>query len=247
MSVPFFNFQQIAAAVSILCFLASALTLFASAFGVTALLVIRKRRWAAWLFACMVLVVAFYGATLTGFSLASREQVLAAGQEKYFCEVDCHLAYSLLGVTTAPRLGNSPHQIAAHGTFYVVRVRTWFDERTISPRRPKDAPLTRSPRNVLVVDDLGRRFEPSAEGQRALESAEGPQPSLSGPLIPGQSSTADLVFDLSGDVKNPRLLIADSDWITHFLIGNENSFSHAKTTFRLEPAAEAGQHAGKQL
>src|SRR5262249_54105703 len=39
-----------------------------------------------------------YGATLLAFSLLSPERSLARGQEKYFCEPDCHIAYSIVDV-----------------------------------------------------------------------------------------------------------------------------------------------------
>ena len=37
-----------------------------------------------------------YFVLLSGVSFASREEVLPAGGWKYFCEIDCHLAYSLI-------------------------------------------------------------------------------------------------------------------------------------------------------
>jgi hypothetical protein len=246
MKGAFFNFQHISAWVSFLGFLGTALALSFCGVGAAVLLLVRQRRPAMWLVGCAAAGGALYTITLLGFSLASREQIASPGQEKYMCEGDCHLAYSILGMTTARRLGTPPRPAEAHGTFYIVRVRTWFDERTISPRRPKNMPLTRSPRVVEVVDASGRSYPISTEGEEALEAAQGKQPSLSGPLVPGQSSSTDLVFDLPHDVKNPRLLITDSDWITLLLIGNENSFLHAKTTFALGPPDKPGDERGGQ-
>lgn len=233
MNEPVFNFQHISAWLSFLCFLGTAFALFGSSILAVLLVLIRRRRWAIWLATGAITWAGLYGVILMGFSFVSREQILSPGQEKYFCEGDCHLAYSVLGIATAQRLGTPPHEVVARGKFYVVRVETWFDERTISPQRPKDMPLTRGPRLVEVVDDTGRRFELSREGEEELAQ----HPSLSGPLTPGQSTVTELVFDLPGDLNNPRLVIVDTDPITYFLIGNENSFGHAKTTFRLEPAA----------
>src|SRR5262245_21372241 len=42
---------------------------------------------------------------LSGVSLASSEQTLPPDSWKYFCEIDCHLAYSLVSAQTAARLG----------------------------------------------------------------------------------------------------------------------------------------------
>ncbi len=39
-----------------------------------------------------------YFSLLFGFSAGSHETALARGQEKYFCEIDCHLAYSIVDV-----------------------------------------------------------------------------------------------------------------------------------------------------
>ncbi len=48
-----------------------------------------------------ILIAAGYFILLTGVSFASSEKVLPAGGWKYFCEIDCHLAYSLVGAQTA--------------------------------------------------------------------------------------------------------------------------------------------------
>src|SRR6266849_10826601 len=42
-------------------------------------------------------IAAGYFILLSGVSFASSEAVLAAGGWKYFCEIDCHIAYSLIG------------------------------------------------------------------------------------------------------------------------------------------------------
>ncbi len=83
--------------------------------------------------------------------------MLALNDEKYFCEVDCHLAYSVTGVTQTKTLGNPPNQVTATGTFYVLTVKTRFDETTISPHRG-NGPLSPNPRTVSVVDDQGRTY-----------------------------------------------------------------------------------------
>jgi hypothetical protein len=81
--------------------------------------------------ACLLVLAAgatLYLGLLLVFSLASRPHILARTQEKYFCEIDCHLAYSLLDVKTEP---------AAGATHYVVTIRTSFDETTLLQRAPK--------------------------------------------------------------------------------------------------------------
>jgi len=56
---------------------------------------------------------------------------------------------------------------------------------------------------------------------------------LTAPLRPSESYTTDIVFDLPADVKSATLLVNEGDFVTHFIIGHENSFLHRKTRFRL--------------
>lgn len=194
-----------------------------------------RRALAGWLLAGAAVVSGTYGSLLLGFSLTSHEKVLVPGEWKYFCEVDCHLAYSIADVVTIKTLGAPPRQQIASGTFYLVTLKTWFDERTISSWRPKEMSLYPAVRQVAVVDEEGRVFGVSAEGQRALEAAQGGGTPLTQPLRPGESYTTTLVFDLPVDARNPRLLLSTVDPPTYLLIGHENSFFHKKTLLRLEP------------
>jgi hypothetical protein len=156
-----------------------------------------------------------YFSLLLGFSLASRDRLLAQNQEKYFCEIDCHLAYSVLQVKADPSIAL---------TRYVVTLRTRFDETTISAHRPKDAPLTPSPRTVQLIDSRGSTYSP--------DSADGAP--LTTPLIPGQSYTTELSFRVPSGANNLRLLITTSpQWPDYVVIGDENSWLHKKTYFAL--------------
>ena len=177
--------------------------------------------------------VSLYGCLLVAFSLASTEKVLAAGEWKYFCEVDCHLAYAVTSVSAAKTLGAGEHAVSAQGTFYIVTLKTWFDEDTISRRRPRAAPLSPNLRWASVIDEQGRRFPTSLEGTKALEIPAGRNVPLTQWLRPGESYETTLVFDLPGDAHNPRLLLTDPLPLNWLLIGHENSFLHKKVYFRL--------------
>ena len=158
--------------------------------------------------------VVYFG-LLLGFSAGSHSEILARGQEKYFCEIDCHLAYAIVDVKAQPE---------AESTRYVVALRTRFDETTISAQRPKDAPLTPSPREVRVIDANGREYTPA--------STEGTQ--LVTPIKPGDSYTTELEFDVPKDAAGLRLLInTRPQWPDHLVIGDENSWLHKKTYFAL--------------
>ncbi len=149
-------------------------------------------------------------------SLTSKDRVLGLNEEKHICEVDCHLAYSVAGVKTAKTFDGR----TARGTLYVVTVKVRFDEQTISPRRGI-GPLTPNSRSVALVDGKGRRYEASSDALRRQ-------------LVPGESYTTDLVFDVPPDARDLRLMLASHDIATLFVIGHENSFFHGKTSFRLD-------------
>ena len=212
--------------------------------GVTGLLVVYglasgRRALVKYGSAAALAAAGMYAALLLTTSLASEEKVLALGEQKYFCEVDCHEAYSVAGVTRAKTLGTPPSEVTAAGAFYVVSVKVWFDEKTVSSRRPRDLPLIPNPRTVSVVDARGRRFTASPQGQAALAQAGRKVIALTRPLRPGESYTTDIVFDLPGDAEDPRLFITTADWVTRFLIGHENTLFHKKVFFGLAPQSSA--------
>src|SRR5581483_5804915 len=156
-----------------------------------------------------------YFALLLGFSGASQTKTLSVGQEKYFCEIDCHLAYSVLDVKK--RAQNA-------FTDYSITLRTRFDESTISPNQPKDAPLMPSPREVRIVDGTGREFAPTAAEGTPLMTA----------LKPGESYNTQLTFRVPRDAGGLRLLLRTTPaWPDHVVIGDENSWLHKKTYFAL--------------
>jgi hypothetical protein len=175
-----------------------------------------------------------YGLFLGGASLFSRERILPPGGWKYFCEIDCHIAYSIAGVQSAASLGPELQPVAARGRFVLVQVKTWFDENTISSHRGNGL-LTPNPRRVLLVDDEGHAISTSPEGEAALTRAGAITTPLSQPLRPGESYTTKFVFDVPANAQGLRLFITDADWISHLLLGHENSPLHAKVYLGLEP------------
>jgi hypothetical protein len=202
------------APLQVLMFLGSA-----TLFGILALLtvygVIRKKAWTKWPAIALGIGMISYLGLLLLFSGVSSEKTLARGQEKYFCEIDCHLAYS---VADAEELGpaNGVRDIA-------VTISTRFDESTISARRPKDAPLIPNPRAVQLVDESGKIYAAGSTNGVPLET----------PLIPGQSYTTTLMFEVPQNAKGLRLLITAPGGPVQWLIGNEMSVGHKKTYMAL--------------
>jgi hypothetical protein len=246
--------KQLIAILGMLAFLGTFALLAGSAIAIVCLKLVgeeRLTRWSsagsAWLFggcgltrklllAALLLLVG-YATVLLSASAASREWALGSGEEKYFCEIDCHIAYSVAGVEKTDAIGTAPSRKASVGTFYIVNVRTRFDEHTISPRRG-DSPLEPSPRLITLVDDRGREYSVSQEGQQTLEtSIDGRWKPLDTPLRPGESYITPLVFDLPPDARGLKLLIASPTqpgWLGRVLIGDEGSILHKKVYLRLE-------------
>lgn len=221
------------AAVGVLAFLGTAFVLGLALLVMLHAIATRKRGRAGKVGFAALIVLGGYVILLVAFSLVSREKVLAFGEEKHFCEIDCHLAYSVVSLRKTKTLGTPPHETMAEGVFYVVTIKTRFDETTIGPHRG-DGLLYPNSRVVTILDEQGNSYSPSAEGQKALAAAEGDGTPLTTPLRPGESYTTELVFDLPASLKNPELLIRDGAFETHFIIGHENSLWHKKTKFRLE-------------
>jgi hypothetical protein len=245
--------KQMTAIFGILAFLGTFAAVVLSAAAIVALRIVgeeRASRWtgnaSAWLFGgrgftqkiglVAAILLAGYATLLLSASAASREQTLGADQEKYFCEIDCHLAYSVAGVETAKTLSLGVAQKSESGIFYIVSVRTRFDEHTISPSRG-DGPLTPSPLAIAIVDDQGRMYPASEEDQKALENSPGTrQVKLTQPLRPGEWYITKLVFDLPSDAQGLRLLITsptEPGWLGRVIIGDEDSVFHKKIYLRL--------------
>lgn len=226
------NFQAVPAAVSALAFLGTGLVLVVLGALFLFFFVTRRHRMAAWMLIFGAGLAAAYLLTLFAFSLTSRTVIVPRGGEKYFCEVDCHLAYSVESVSVPDSLVGPAGPLKPEGAFLEVSVRTWFDPAAISPTRGR-APLVANPRKVWLVDAHGHRHGMSRAGNAALARAGEAGRPLDHPLVPGASVVTNLVFDMPAGVKPARLLITEADWITLFLIGNENSFFHRRTYLAL--------------
>lgn len=173
---------------------------------------------------------ALYGTAFLIAALTSRDVVLDPGAEKHLCEIDCHLAYSVVGVRTTPTLGSGAARQHARGVFRVVTIRVRFDAATISPQRGM-GPLWPGQHLIDLADGAGGHYVYSLAAQRALGAGDAPP--LTRPLVPGESYTADVVFDVPAGAGDLRLEIASLVPPTWLVIGHENSFLHGKTTFRL--------------
>jgi hypothetical protein len=173
-----------------------------------------------------------YGIVLLGTGALSSNKTLPEGERKYFCEPDCHIAYSIESVRTAATLGTETSANQANGEYIVVRLKSWFDENSISRHRG-NAPLTPVPRLVSLEDSNGRRYFPTQVKSNALQEGSTP---LAQPLRPGESYLTSFVFDVARDAKQLRLLITADDPISVVTIDHENSPFHGKIYLGLRPS-----------
>src|ERR1700694_2051402 len=223
---------NLSAPLGAMAFLGTGLLFFVSALVLIQSLIVHKRGRAKFVLMVMLVIAGAYLAAILIFSLVSHEKVLARGEEKHFCEIDCHLAYSVADTRQSKTLGNAPNQSTAQGMYTVVTIKTRFDETTISPTRGNGL-LYPNSRVLTLVDERGNKYSRSIEGQRALEAAQNSGTPLTTPLKPGGSYTTEVVFDLPPDAKAITLLVNEGEWETHFVIGHENSPLHRKTRFQL--------------
>ncbi|HKP47221.1 MAG TPA: hypothetical protein VJT50_11520 [Pyrinomonadaceae bacterium] len=223
---------NLSAPIGVLLFLATALILVVLISTLIFSQLRRKTDLTKFSFAALFLVAAGYFGLMLVFSLASSERVLARGQEKHFCEIDCHLAYSIVESKTTKVLGPPLNQISANGLFRVVTIKTRFDENTISATRGS-SPLYPNSRVLVIVDAAGREYFPAAEANRLLASWDQAGSPFTTPLRPGESYLTTVVFDLPADISNPTLLIHEGEPETRYVIGHENSLLHKKTRFQI--------------
>ena len=197
-----------------LALLGTAFLIFIAAIVLIQSLMVRKLRRAKVLMLAIGAIVALYGSAVVAFSFASHNHLLARGQEKHFCELDCHLAYSIVNVAPSAASPDGVEPVT-------VTIKTRFDETTISPSRG-NALLYPNPRALTLYDDRGNLYLPQSQSGTPLTT----------PLRPGESYTTDIVFRLPAGVKPAKLLLNEHDWITHVVIGHENSPFHQKTEFQ---------------
>src|ERR1700730_2067078 len=80
----------------LLAFLGAGFLIFCSAVAAAVALALRRVGLAKILGGTALAVAVVYGTLLVGAAFLSRERTLHPGEKKYFCEMDCHLAYSVV-------------------------------------------------------------------------------------------------------------------------------------------------------
>lgn len=161
---------------------------------------------------------AVYVAALLGSSLTSRERQLGLNEDKKFCGfyLDCHMQVAVTRVDTARELG----ALKANGRFYVVTLRVSSD--AVAARLGLLDP------QFVLRDATGREYH------RVTPAAND---SLSRLIGPEEEFTTTVAFDVPESVPTPRLYVTEGIWadrlLEFFLIGDEDSVLHKRTSFRI--------------
>ena len=194
----------------------------------TGVLFFTRRAWARYSLLASVLLLAGYAAVVALFSATSFDRIVGRGDEKFYCGLDCHIAYSVGNVERTKTIGDT----RASGEFYVIVVRSHFDKRTIGPRRG-DRPLRPDPPTLTLIDGSGHSYPVSSPGQQAWKTTHGQSHSLGEPLRPGEWFETTWVFDVPAGAKNVRMFAGWSGLPSYLMIGDEASPRHKKTYFAL--------------
>jgi len=213
---------NLAAPIGALALLGTGFILLVGAILLIQALIVRKRGRAKISLAVMVMLAAIYFGVMLIFSMVSHDKLLTRGEEKRFCELDCHLAYSIINTAQAKTIGDNGKPAIAQGQFTIVTIQTRFDETTIGPGRG-DGLLYPNGRALTLIDERGNRYRPAIQIGTPMTS----------PLRPAEAYTTQVAFDLPENAKATALLINEDGWETHLIVGHENSPFHGKARFQL--------------
>ena len=220
------------APIAVLAFLGTVVLLILCIF-VAFIGVLRKSRTAViGAIAAGLTIMVGYASILFALSLFSRDVEIAQGAWKYFCEIDCHIAYTVGGLRFQQNVDPELQPSSANGRFAIVQLRTWFDPTTISPHRG-NGPLTPNERTITLLDDHGRRFAPFSKSESVLAAAGLHSTPLREALRPGESYVSYVVFEVPADAKGLKLLLTSSDKGDFLIWGDEHSPLHRQAYFAL--------------
>lgn len=203
--------------ISDLAFILSFILIAVGLLGLLAAAVMRRWMLAKRLAFGLAFFACLYVLVLVGVSLLSPQRVL--GMYEVRCFDDWCTAVEQ--VEKLPAIGS----LDAKGDFYLVTLQVSSRAQHIAQRALDAA--------VYVLDERGMRYDPSIEGQRALESTGKAGLPLNSWLEAGASFTHTAVFDLPPDATHPGLVISHGAFPGLIIIGDDQSFLHKPTVVRL--------------
>ena len=224
------------APVVVLAFLGTAFVVSVSLF-VVLVGMLRKSRLLAFAGVAAVAVTTFaYVSVLLGLSLLSRDVELPQGAWKYFCEIDCHIANSVVRVQVLPPLQEELQPESAKPRIVVVQLKTWFDPTTVGAHRG-NGPLLPGERKVRLIDSKGQRYAEPPMAQIILAHQGLPSTPLRTPLRPGESYDSYVVFEIPPEAHDLRLLLTSAEDLDSAIWGHEISPFHRKAYFAIHGAS----------
>jgi hypothetical protein len=177
------------------------------------------------------LIIGGYLLSLVAVSLLSNPRLVPTGATQRFCGLylDCHRMVTVESVRYADTV---PGQRAA-GRYALVTVRLASDAAGVTLRSGMLGATLRGVR--------GKRYPRDHDAERELAAAGTAAGLPNVPLPAGVPTRSTIVFDIPADAGVLQLRIHDAGWLTRlselFLIGDEDSFLHARTWWVLEPPA----------
>jgi hypothetical protein len=175
--------------------------------------------------------VALYALLLVGVSLASPQVTLLPGQELCFDD----LCYTVARITSVPAISGPDGSVRAEGVFFQVAVQVRNSGR--------GSTSLGTPVCLHAAGESGIQVPFSLPGQRAYDLTHQQAPPSAAAaavspwvrrLAPGEISSKTFVFDLPA-AQPYWLVVNECAWIGSFIIGDENSFLHKPTRFKLPP------------
>lgn len=195
----------------------SVLIVLSGLLGALAALITRKWAVLRRLMVGLAIYIGVYALVLISVSLLSPQQVLSMHQVRCFDDW-CIAAEQ---VQQQPAINT----VQADGIFYLVTVQVTSEAKRVNQRALDAA--------VYILDDQGRRYDPSPQGQQALESSHQAGQPLNSLIEPGGSFTYTAVFDLPLDATNPGLVFFHGAFPGVIIITNDQSFLHKPTIVHL--------------
>jgi hypothetical protein len=105
--------------------------------------------------------------------------------------------YTVVGFAKAPEVGMGRDAVRSRGIFYLVTIQVDNDARIVS--------FDWDPGIARIVDDRGRRYAYSVDGQRAIDASSG----ISDVVGHGDSRRFVVAFDLPPDIRRPAVAFSN--------------------------------------
>ena len=209
------------------------LAFFGSVFGliagiiVLAIALVNHHLGRAWKIGRILLAwIGVYAVVLLVVSFTSQARSIPPGEERCFDE----MCYSVKAVSIAHTLSAVPNPITAQGNYFIVTI-----QLRSAAKRAAQKP---SEPDLFIVDANGQGYSQAINAGSEINLPIG-QPVTARQLWdqavqPGETVSRTVAFDLPAGIRQPGFAFIEGvGAMSGVIIGDENSFFHAKTEFRL--------------